>query len=133
MKDKTAASVVKTLNNIEQKYGTKLFTKVFKTITVDNGSEFSDYEGLEKSCKRNELRTQVYYCHPYSSFERGSNENQNRLVRRHYPKDFNFTKVSIAEIHKLEKWMNNYPRKMFEYYSSSDLFEACMNNIRIAE
>lgn len=133
MKDKTAASVVKALNNIEQKYGTKLFTKVFKTITVDNGSEFSDYEGLEKSCKRNELRTQVYYCHPYSSFERGSNENQNRLVRRHYPKGFNFTKVSIAEIHKLEKWINNYPRKMFEYYSSSDLFEACMNNLQIAE
>lgn len=54
MKDHTAASVVKALDGIERAYGAGLFAKVFQTITIDNGSEFSDYEGLEQSCRKKE-------------------------------------------------------------------------------
>lgn len=52
MKDHTAASVIKALDGIERSYGVGLFSKVFQSITIDNGSEFSDYEGLERSCRK---------------------------------------------------------------------------------
>ena len=128
MKDHTAASVVKALNGIERAYGAN-FSKVFQTITIDNGSEFTDYEGLEKSCRRSGTRTKVYYCHPYSSYERGSNENQNKMIRRHYPKGVSFEGVTSADMRKLEKWINNYPRGIFDYYTSADLYEACINSL----
>ena len=126
MKDHTAASVVKALNGIERAYGAD-FYKIFQSITIDNGSEFSDYEGLEQSCRRSGTRTKVYYCHPYSSYERGSNENQNKMIRRHYPKGVSFERVTPADTRRLEKWINNYPRGIFDYFTSADLYEACVN------
>lgn len=128
MPDKTMKSVVKALDRIERSYGAATFKKIFKTITVDNGSEFSDFAGIERSIKGGQ-RTTAYYCHPYSSYERGSNENANKLVRRHYPKGTSFERVTASEIRKLEKWVNNYPRKIFNYHCSAELFEACLNTI----
>ena len=61
--------------------GSETFRTVFKSITSDNGSEFLDYEALELSAFRG-MRTQIYYPHPYSSWERGNNENANRILRR---------------------------------------------------
>lgn len=129
MKDKTAASVVKALDKIEKEMGAERFALVFQTITVDNGSEFSDYEGIERSSIAAGKRTTTYFCHPYSSYERGSNENQNKMVRRHYPKGYDFSKVTHADIRKLEKWINDYPRGIFNFYSSTDLYEACINSL----
>lgn len=128
MKDHTAASVKKALDGIERTYGAN-FSKVFQTITIDNGSEFSDYLGIERSCRRKGNRTEIYYCHPYSSYERGSNENQNKMIRRHYPKGISFDKVTPADTRKLEKWINNYPRGIFNYYSSAEIYEACINSV----
>lgn len=128
MKDHTAASVVKALNGIERAYGAD-FYKIFQSITIDNCSEFSDYEGLEQSCRRSGTRTKVYYCHPYSSYERGSNENQNKMIRRHYPKGVSFERVTPADTRRLEKWINNYPRGIFGYLTSADLYEACVNSL----
>lgn len=128
MKDHTAASVIKALNGIERLYGAD-FYKIFQTITIDNGSEFSDYEGLEKSCRLVGSRTAVYYCHPYSAYERGSNENQNKMIRRHYPKGVSLEKVTHADTRKLEKWINNYPRGIFDYYTAADIYEACVNSL----
>lgn len=127
MNNKTAASVVKALDGIEAEMGAELFARVFLTITVDNGSEFTDYEGIERSALGGGKRTTVYFCHPYSSYERGSNENQNKMVRRHYPKGYDFTSVTPADIRRLEKWINNYPRGIFDFYSSAELYEACLN------
>lgn len=129
MKDKTAESVVNTLDGIEAEMGAELFAQIFRTITVDNGSEFSDYKGIERSNTGEGMRTKVYFCHPYSSYERGSNENQNKMIRRHYPKGYDFTSVTPADIRKLEKWINNYPRGIFGFYSSADLYEACINSL----
>lgn len=129
MKDKTAASVLNALDAIEAEMGAKRFALIFQTITVDNGSEFSDYEGIERSATGEGKRTNVYFCHPYSSYERGSNENQNKMIRRHYPKGYDFSNVTPADIQKLENWINNYPRKIFDFYSSSDLYEACLNDL----
>lgn len=132
MKDKTAASVLKELNAIEAEMGAERFALIFQSITVDNGSEFSDYEGIERSSTGEGKRTTLYFCHPYSSYERGSNENQNKMIRRHYPKGYDFTAVTPADIRKLEKWINDYPRGIFNYYSSSELYEACLNSLFVA-
>ena len=118
----TMEQVCKALDTLELKWG-KLFSKVFKTITVDNGTEFSDCEGMEKSAVIDGKRTKVYYCHPYSSYERGSNENQNRLVRRKIPKGTNFDQSTEEEIQSVEEWINNYPRRIFGYRTANMLFD----------
>lgn len=120
--DHTMEQVCKALDTLELKWG-KLFSKVFKTITVDNGTEFSDCEGMEKSAIIDGKRTKVYYCHPYSSYERGSNENQNRLVRRKIPKGTNFDQSTEEDIQSVEEWINNYPRRIFGYRTANMLFD----------
>ncbi len=122
IKDMTAASVVAALNKLERKYG-KRFSKVFKSITVDNGSEFSDCAGIESSVLRvGAKRTTVYYCHPYSAYERGTNENINKMIRRFLPKGTDFRKVTAAYIQRVETWINNYPREVLGFDTSENLF-----------
>lgn len=121
LKRHTAEEVVKSLNKLERKWG-KMFYKVFKTITVDNGSEFADFEGMEKAARRKGNRVKLYYCHPYSSCERGSNENQNRMIRRHVPKGTDFDTVSGDTVKQIEIWINNYPRRLFNYGTAEERF-----------
>lgn len=120
IKAKTAENVVAALDALEKNWR-NLFPLVFKSITVDNGSEFSDVEGMEKSIYGGK-RTQFYYCHAYSSWERGTNENINKMARRHYPKGTNFEKYPDEELLKLNEWINNYPRGIFGYRCSAELF-----------
>lgn len=125
IKDRTAESVIKALDRIERKFGANLFAKLFQTITFDNGKEFSDVERLERSAlRKGKKRTKVYFCHPYSSFERGSNECQNKMIRRRFPKGTDFGKVSDAEVAKAEAWVNNYPREILGWQTSEILFQA---------
>ncbi len=121
MDDQKAESVVAILDRLERKWG-NMFYKVFKTITVDNGVEFAEYEKMKKSIHGGE-RTNIYYCHPYCSRERGSNENQNRLVRRHIPKGDDMDKYSQADVKDIEAWMNDYPRRIFGGETSRERFE----------
>lgn len=121
--DQKAASVVEAIDRLERKWG-DMFTKVFRSITVDNGVEFSDYEGLERSVlHEGKKRTFAFYCHPYSSWERGSNENNNRLIRRHIPKGEDFDEKQDRDIEYIENWINNYPRGIFGFKTSAQLFE----------
>lgn len=122
LKDQGAASVVDALDRLERKWG-DMFYKVFRSITVDNGVEFSDYEGMERSALKEEKRTFVFYCHPYSSWERGTNENNNRLIRRHIPKGVDFEDTTDEEIKYIETWINNYPRGIFDFKTSAELFD----------
>lgn len=119
--DKTMESVVKALDSLERDWDTS-FPKVFRTITVDNGTEFSDCKGIERSVLSDGSRTKVYYCHPYSSYERGSNENLNKMIRRQLPKGTNFDNVEAEAITATTEWMNNYPRKILNYKTSAVLF-----------
>ena len=120
IKGKNTEYVVKALNALERKFGKRFYSK-FKTITFDNGVEFMDYEGMEKSCLRQKKRTSIYYAHPYCSGERGTNENNNRLIRRWIPKGTLIDDISKEFIKKVEDWINNYPRAMFDYKSSNEL------------
>lgn len=127
--DQKAASVVEAIDRLERKWG-DMFTKVFRSITVDNGMEFSDYEGLERSVlHEGEKRTFAFYCHTYSSWERGSNENNNRLIRRHIPKGEDFDEKQDRDIEYIENWINNYPRGIFGFKTSAQLFEEEIRNL----
>ena len=116
--DKKTETIASALDKIERKYGSK-FYKTFKSITFDNGVEFMGYKGIEKSCRIKSKRTNVYYAHPYCSGERGTNENNNRLIRRWIPKGTDITKIKPSFIKEIEDWINNYPRAMFDYQSSN--------------
>ena len=124
LKNGETASVVAALDALERKLG-DLFPVVFQSITVDNGSEFADVEGMERSCLHpGKKRTTVYYCHPYSSSERGSNEKQNGMLRRRHPKGTDFKRVSKKKLRETTEWINNYPRKMFGFHTAAELFAA---------
>lgn len=116
--NKKTETIAKALDKIEKRYGSK-FYKTFKTITFDNGVEFMGYKGLEKSCRIKRNRTNIYYAHPYCSGERGTNENNNRLIRRFIPKGTDITNINKTFIKEIEDWINNYPRAMFDYKSSN--------------
>ena len=122
----TAASVVRALNGLERRLG-KDFYPMFQSITVDNGCEFQDYDGMEKACRRKGKRTTVYYCHPHAPHERGSNENMNRIIRRFFPKGTNFDEVPISEIRRAEEWMNNYPREVLGWQTAATLLRSYMS------
>ena len=120
IKGKAKEYVIKAMNGLERKYGKRFYSK-FKTITFDNGVEFMDYCGMEKSCLRKGKRTNIYYAHPYCSGERGTNENNNRMIRRWIPKGVSMDNISPSYIKQIENWLNNYPRNMFGYKSSNML------------
>ncbi len=127
MPNQKAESVVRCLNKLEDKYG-KLFSRIFKTITVDNGVEFSDCAGMEKSKYGEFKRTSVYYCHPYSSWERGTNERINREIRRLVPKGSSLSKYTNKDVQRIENWINSYPRQILGFRSSEDLFNQYLNS-----
>lgn len=125
--DKTTESVVAALDMLERKFG-EYFRHVFKTITMDNGSEFADCEGMERSIFGGK-RTKCYYCHPSNPQERGSNEKQNQMLRRHFPKGTNFDNVTDEALERVVMWLNKYPRKLLGWSNSQTLFDAALAGI----
>ena len=106
---KTAKEVVNKFNEIKI-FMKKNFNKVFKSITTDNGSEFSDFLEIIKDTK-----AKIYFCHPYCSGEKGTNEKSNSMIRYFIPKGKLIENYSYADINDIVKWMNNYPRKILNY------------------
>jgi len=90
---------------------------VFKNITADNGSEFS-----ELSEQGEGLQIDVYFCHPYASWERGSNERHNGLMRRFIKKGQPIHSYSDEQIADVENWMNTLPRKILDYRTPGEKF-----------
>ena len=128
--DKTSKSVVNALNQIERKYRGK-FPQIFKSITVDNGVEFSNCYGMQQSALRKSVRTKLYYCHPYSAYERGTNENINKMIRRFFPKGTDFRRAQPGYIRAVQEWINNYPREVLNYQSAAMLFQAELHKLSI--
>lgn len=122
MLDKRAASTVSVLDRLENRIGIDNFSNLFRTITTDNGVEFLDADGMTNSLSGSR-RTETYYCHPYRSNERASNENQNRLVRRWIPKGSDISQYTDQQIRDIQNWINDYPRKMFGGRSAREVFE----------
>ena len=123
MKSCTTDEVRKALNRIEKRYGSSFYS-LFQTITVDNGVEFQDCDSMQKALYRVGNRTKIYYCHPYTSCERGSNEVKNRLIRRFFRKGANFDSILNREkVKEVEAWINDMPRKILNGISSETLFQ----------
>ena len=120
---KTAASVSAAMQSLQKYYGIK-FSHIFKTITSDIGSEFAELSKLE-----NNTTTKVYFAHPYSSWERGSNERHNGLLRRLIPKGKRIDKYTSDDILFTADWCNLLPRKILGYKTPDDLFENELDKI----
>lgn len=111
---------IQQLKNIYDKH----FTTVFKTITSDNGSEFSELaEAIDSEFVK------VYYTHPYTSSERGTNERHNGLIRRFIPKGKSIDDLDHTLIAYVENWCNTLPRKILGYHSPNSRYEEEMANI----
>ena len=97
---------------------------IFKTITTDNGLEFSSLSGLEEISE-----TLVYFAHPYTSCEKGSVERHNGLLRRFMPKGRRIDSFTDEQISQVELWCNSLPRKILGYQTPDELFEAELDRI----
>ena len=115
--------VMAALTTIRSRYSEHWDT-IFKTITTDNGSEFSMLSELEDLSK-----TLVYFAHPYTSCEKGSVERHNGLIRRFIPKGKRIDSYSDEQISQVEIWCNSLPRKLLGYRTPDDLFENELDRI----
>ncbi len=120
---KTANAVMDAFSRLRSLFGEQ-FSQVFKTITGDNGSEFADLSTIES-----ETDTKVYFTHPYSSFEKGTNERHNGLIRRFIPKGKRISDYSSDDIAFIEEWMNTLPRRILNYKTPEELFEIYLDKI----
>ena len=101
LESKTAREVLRVLKELRQELGED-FRKLFKAIFCDNGCEFAAAKELEQLAP-------IYYCHSYSSWERGSNENQNKLIRRFCKKGKSMAALTDDHAEYITLWMNNSP------------------------
>ena len=122
-RNRTQREVLRALRRVKKRLG-KDYAEIIKTITTDNGSEFLDGAGIKEATGCEE----VYYTHPYCSWEKGSNENGNRILRRFLPKGTDFSKITQKELQRIEDWVNNYPRRIFGYKTSNDIYAENMNH-----
>lgn len=113
-KDSTAVN--KALLDLKACYG-EYFSKIFSTITADNGSEFSKLSEVLQ-----ETGIEVYYTHPYSSWERGTNERHNGLIRRFIPKGKSIKDITIETIKRIQNWLNTYPRRILNYRTPEEYY-----------
>ena len=101
-----------TISLLKPYQGDKLFT-----ITADNGKEFAGHEKISQ-----ELDLKVYFAHPYSSWERGVNENTNGLIRQYFPKGSSFENITEADVEKVMDRLNHRPRKTLNYKTPFEVF-----------
>lgn len=116
LKFKNSEEVVKKFNQIKL-FMKSNYNKVFKSLTTDNGTEFSNFLGIIADSK-----TKIYFCHPYCSGEKGTNEKNNSLIRYFIPKKTLIENFSFEDINNIANWMNNYPRKKLNYKTPLEAF-----------
>jgi IS30 family transposase len=113
VEDKSAETVTKaTLKKMK-----KLPPETIKTMTFDNGKEFAGFKELER-----ELEMRSYFARPYHSWERGTNENTNGLLRQFFPKGMDFSTILESDIDNVLKLLNNRPRKCLSYRTPTEVF-----------
>lgn len=113
VKDKSATAVTAAILETMK----KLPPEKIKTMTFDNGKEFAGFKELERG-----LGMQSYFAHPYHSWERGTNENTNGLLRQFFPKGMDFTLISDSELDRTVELLNNRPRKCLNYRTPTEVF-----------
>ena len=109
---KTSKAVSQAMIDLLKPYKNKV-----RTITSDNGKEFAGHEEIAKK-----LKADFYFAHPYASWERGTNENTNGLIRQYFPKNRDFTTITKKEINFAMERLNNRPRKRLGYRTPNQVF-----------
>ena len=109
LSSKTSLDVVNKINQIKS-FMKSHYNKIFKSFSTDNGSEFTDFLGIIENSN-----TSIYFCHPYCSGEKGTNEKHNSMIRYFIPKGNLIENYSYEDINNIANWMNNYPRKILNY------------------
>lgn len=104
----------------------KPFRQWVHTITVDNGKEFAQHAVIAK-----QLKTRVYFAHPFSSWERGLNENTNGLIRQYFPKKSDFTRITPRHINIVMERLNNRPRQTLGFKSPIQVFSKVKPNVAL--
>ena len=89
-----------------------------KTLTYDNGSEMAQHKLFTKNTK-----IQVYFAHPYSPWERPTNENSNGLIRDYFPKGTDFKIISKKRLKEVQNQLNERPRKVLNWLTPKDVFD----------
>jgi len=98
-----------------------------KTMTYDNGSEFCWHDKVNE-----ELNMKSFFCHPYSSWEKGTVENINGLIRRFFPKGTDFDKITDEEIQFVEDRINNRPMKVLAFKTPNEKYQELQQNFSVA-
>ncbi len=120
---KTSEAVRKAFDDLFTEYGER-FADVFKTITSDNGSEFASLDDIVKH-----LNTLIFFTHPYSSYERGSNERHNGLIRRFIPKRTSIRNFAKHQVQMIADYLNGLPRKILGYFTPDELYDLELDKI----
>ena len=119
---KTKEEVILKFKKVK-KYLNQNISEIVKSITTDNGSEFSGFLDIIKI-----TGAKFYFCHPYASCEKGTNEKHNSIIRYFIPKSTLIENYTTEEINNICHWMNNYPRKILNYFTPKELLEKELNN-----
>ena len=122
---KTQDEVLKKMKRIKSLIKNNL-KDIIKSISTDNGSEFSAWKQIEKI-----LKTTIYFCHPYCSGEKGTNEKHNGMIRYFIPKGELIENYSNKDIEDIANWMNNYPRKIFGYKTPIEMLKKEINDSKL--
>lgn len=125
LQNHSADAMMEAMEKLKAEYG-EHFSKVFQTITADNGSEFTRLSELKKA------DVKVYFAHPYSSWERDTNECHNRMLRRFIPKGKSIADYSEEDIQFFADRINALPRKILGYRTPEELFEQELDRIYAA-
>ena len=133
-----AQSVIDIFNKLQKELTIDKFKELFPLILTDNGSEFSNPIEIEFDMKTGELRTQIFYCHPSSPFEKGSCEVNHELLRRILPKGTSFDNLTQEDINLIMSHINSYKRKKLNNESPHSVFsklygEDTINKLGIIE
>lgn len=124
--NKTGQATVDVLDKLEEEI--PQLSEIMESLLLDNGIEFSKIEEMMMSSKdNNKKRFQVYFTHPYASYERGCNENKNRMIRRYFKKGKLVENLSDEDILNIARKINNMPRKALRYKTPLEVFE---NNLK---
>ena len=117
-----AQSVIDIFNSLQETLGIDKFKELFVLILTDNGSEFSNPIEIEFDLDTGEKRTQIFYCHPSSPYEKGSCEVNHELLRRILPKGTSFDDLTQDDINIVMSHINSYKRKKLNYESPHSMF-----------
>ena len=98
-----------------------------ESLTVDNGSENKDHQKISE-----ELNADVYFCHPYHSWEKGTNENTNGLVRRYLPRSTSLENITQDDLDDIAWELNNRPRKSLQYNTPQEMLELEYSKLQLS-